>query len=66
MSKISPKRRRFEIKKKQKRRKKIRKLKQKYLLAKTKEEKEKILEKIKNISPHYPLKEILKLKEAKK
>jgi len=66
MSKISPKRRRFEIKKKQRRRKKIRKLKQKYLLAKTKEEKEKILEKIKTLSPHYPFEEILKLKEAKK
>jgi len=56
MSKISQKRRRFEIKKRQKRRKKIKKLKQKYLLAKTKEEKEKILEKIKNISPLYSIK----------
>jgi len=67
MSKISQKRRRFEIKKRQKRRKKIKKLKQKYLLAKTKEEKEKILEKIKNTSPLYSLKEILlRSKETKK
>lgn len=58
---ISPKRRRFEIKRKQKTKKKIKKLKEKYLIAKTKEEKEKILEKIKRIVPHYPVEEILKL-----
>lgn len=58
---ISPKRRRFEIKRKQKTKNKIKKLKEKYLIAKTKEEKEKILEKIKRIVPHYPVEEILKL-----
>jgi len=61
MSKISRKRRQFEIKRRQKRRKKIKKLKEKYLLTKTREEKEKILEKIKKIAPHYPIEEILKL-----
>lgn len=61
MSKIKPKRRKFEIKKKQKRKEKIKKLKEKYLLAKNKEEKETILEKIKKIAPHYPIEEILKL-----
>jgi len=59
MSKISKKRRRFEIRKKQKRRKKIKKLKERYLAAKSKEEKEKILEKLKRITPHYPLDQFL-------
>jgi len=60
MAKISEKRRKFIIKLKQERRKKIKKLKEKYLIAKTKEEKEKILEKIQKIAPHYPIEEILK------
>jgi len=62
MSKINRKRRQFEIKKKRERRQKIKKLKEKYLMAKTEEEKNKILDKIKRIAPHYPLEEILKLK----
>ena len=60
MAKISQKRRQFLIKQKQKRRKKIKKLKEKFLSAKSKEEKEKILEKIRKIAPHYPTEEILK------
>lgn len=60
MSKISVKRRQFEIKKKKKKRMKIQKLKQKYSAAQTKSEKEKILEKIKKISPFYPTKRIIK------
>ncbi len=66
MGKISPKRRQFEIKKKRNRRKKIKKLKAKYLSATTKEEKEKIIEKILKIAPHYPIEEILKLDESQK
>ena len=62
MSKINRKRRQFEIKKKRERRQKIKKLKEKYLMAKTEEEKNKILDKIKRIAPHYPIEEILKLK----
>jgi hypothetical protein len=58
MSKISEKRRKFEIKKRQKRRKKLKKLKEKYLLAKSKEEKEKILEKMRRISPYFRIEEI--------
>ena len=63
MSKISEKRKRFEIKRKQKRRKKIKKLKEKYKLAKTQKDKEKILEKLLKISPHYPIEEFLKLEK---
>ena len=46
MSKKTPKRRSFEIRKKQKRRKKLKKLKEKYFSAKTKKERQKIIEKI--------------------
>jgi len=59
-AKISPKRRRFQIRQKIKRREKIKKLKEKYKLAKTQEEKEKILEKLRKIAPHYPLEQFLK------
>lgn len=64
-AKESPKRRRFQIRQRQKRREKIKKLKEKYLRAKTQEEKEKIIEKISKIAPHYPIEEILKLNNAK-
>jgi len=63
MSKISQKRRQFLIKLKQKRKKRIKELKEKYLMAKTREEKEKILEKIKKLNPFYPTEEILKLEK---
>lgn len=62
MSKISVKRRQFEIKRKRKRKQKIQKLKEKYLNTKSKEEGKKILEKIQRIAPHRPIEEILKLK----
>jgi hypothetical protein len=65
-AKETPARRKFLIRKKQKRRKKIKKLKEKYLKAKTREEKERIIEKILRIAPHYPIEEILKLDESKK
>lgn len=58
MSKISLKKRRFEIRRKQKKREKIKKLKIKYLKAKTEEEREKILEKVKKLL--YPIEEFLK------
>jgi len=61
MSKISQKKQHFKIKRKRERRKKIEKLKEEYLAAKTKEEKEKILEKIQKIAPRYPVEEISKL-----
>jgi len=63
MSKISQKRRQFLIKLTQKRKKRIKELKEKYLMAKTREEKEKILEKIKKLNPFYPTEEILKLEK---
>jgi uncharacterized protein (DUF1919 family) len=58
MGKISPKRRSFEIRKKQKRRKKIMKLKDLYFKAQDKKEKEKILEKIIKLAPHISLKQL--------
>jgi len=61
MSKVSTKRRQFQIKAKKKRKQKIKSLKEKYAEAKSKSEKDKIVEKIKRIAPHYPEKEILKL-----
>ncbi len=60
MSKQSPKRRSFEIKKRQKKRAKLKKLKEKYFLAKTQEEKEKIIEKIFKIAPHIKIEQWLK------
>lgn len=66
MGKVSQKRRQFEIRKRREKRKKINKLKKKYLVAKTKEEKERILEKILKIVPHYSIEEILKLDESQK
>ena len=66
MSKISPKRRQFEIRKKRKRRKKLKKLREKYLHASTKEEKEKIAERIKKIAPYLTLEEVLGVKEEEK
>jgi hypothetical protein len=59
-AKISPKRRRFQIRQKRKRKEKIKKHKEKYKLAKTQEEKEKILEKLRKIAPHYSLEQFLK------
>ncbi len=60
MSKISVKRRQFEIKQRRKRKKKIKKLKEKYFNVKSEEEKKRIIEKIQRIAPHYPVKEIFK------
>ena len=65
VAKETPRRRRFIIRKKRKIREKIKKLKEKYLKAKEKEEKEKIIDKILKISPHYPIREILKLNTSK-
>jgi hypothetical protein len=59
MGKISPKRRKFEIRKKRKRREKIKKLKEKYFLAKDETEKKKIIEKLKRIVPHLNLEKLL-------
>ena len=68
MAKISPKRRRFLIRKKQNRREKLRKLRTKYVEAKTKTDKDKVLEKVFKIAPHLTKKEFLEpiKKEEKK
>jgi len=63
MSKISQKRRQFEIKRKRERRKKIKKLRERYFQSKSEEEKAKIIEKLKKIVPHLRLEEILGLKK---
>lgn len=55
MSKIRAKKRHLEIIKKRKRRQKLRKLKEDFFSSKSKEEKEKILEKIRRIAPHLSL-----------
>jgi len=61
MSKISTKRRQFQIRAKRKRRQKIKNLKEKYFEVKSKQDKKELLEKIKKIAPHYPVEQILKL-----
>jgi hypothetical protein len=63
MSKISQKRRQFEIKRKRERRKKIKKLRERYFQSKSEEEKAKIIEKLKKIVPYLRLEEILGLKK---
>jgi polyribonucleotide nucleotidyltransferase len=59
MGKVSPKRREFEIKRKRERRKKLKKLKEKYFKATSEEEKKKIIEKIQKIAPHRKVEEVL-------
>lgn len=53
------KRRKFVIKIKQKRKEKIKKLKEKYLAAKTEEEKQKILAKVVKINPDLSINQFL-------
>ena len=66
MAKISSKRRSFQIKQRHKRKIKLKKLRLLYLEAKTEQEKEKILEKARRISPYLSKEEFLKpIKEAK-
>jgi len=60
MAKITPKKRKMIIKQKQKKRIKLRKLKERYVIAKTKEEKEKIIQKIQKISPDCQIENIIK------
>lgn len=59
MGKISPSRRSFEIRKKQKRREKIKKLKEKFQNAKSEKEREEILKKIERIARIIPWKRLL-------
>lgn len=61
VSKKTPKRRTFEIRKKQKRRKKLKKLKEKYLQAKTDQERAKIKEKILRLAPTINFDEWIKI-----
>lgn len=65
MSKVSVKRRQFQIRAKRKRKQKIKNLKEKYFETKSSQDKKKILEKIKKIAPHYPDEQILKLTQKK-
>ncbi len=60
MSKISQKRRKFTILKRRKRREKVKRLKERYLSAKSQEEKERILKKLQKITPYYSLEGLLK------
>ncbi len=60
MGKISPKRRRFEIRKKQKLRIKLKKLRERYFSDEVSEtEKEKIVEKMKRLAPHLQIEKYL-------
>jgi len=54
----------MKIKQEIKKRQKIQKLKEKYSLAKSQKEKNEILEKLKKISPFYPIEEFLKKNES--
>lgn len=63
MGKVSPSRRKFEIRKKQKRRRKIKKLEEKLRKAKTEREKEKIFKKIERVSLCYPTEKIERIKD---
>ena len=65
MAKISPNRRRFQIRKNQKRRFKLRKLRELFVKAKVKTEKDKILEKAQKIAPHLSEQEFLSPLEKK-
>lgn len=58
MSKISVKRRQFQIRKKQKRQAKMKKLRQSLGEAKTEKAKKEVLEKMNKIAPHITEKEI--------
>jgi len=60
MGKKSPKRRSFEIKKAQEKRRKLKKLKEKYFATTSQEEKQKIIEKILKIAPTIKIEEWLK------
>lgn len=60
MAKIGKQRRRLQIRLKQKRRETIKKLKEAYKKATTKEEKEKIIEKFRRKLPHLNLTDYLK------
>ena len=66
MAKILPKRRKFEIKKKRKRREKLKKLRGLYSQAKGEKEKEKIFEKALKISPWLTKEEFLAPLKKKK
>ena len=65
MGKVSISRRRFEIRKKQKRKRKIKKLKEKLQEAKSETEKKEILKKIEKVASHYPTEELTKIKRKK-
>lgn len=60
MGREDPKRRSMKIKQAQKRAKKLAKLRQLYLRAKTEQEKEKVLEKVFKIAPWLSREEFLK------
>ncbi len=59
MAKISRNRRRFDIRKKQKRQRKLKKLRELFINAKTARAKDAILEKLSKIAPHLSEQEFL-------
>ena len=59
MAKITPKRRRFQIRQRQKRREKLRKLREKYTKARSEKERETVLEKVFKIAPWLSKEEFL-------
>ena len=63
---VLPTRRRFEIRKKQKRKRKLKKLRELFAKTKSKKEKEKILEQVSKITPYLTEEEFLTSLEEKK
>ncbi|HET6371077.1 MAG TPA: DUF6800 family protein [Nitrospiria bacterium] len=59
MAKVSKKRRQFEIQKRKNRRRKVQKLREKFLSTTLRRDKEQILQKIRKIAPHYSVDQIL-------
>jgi hypothetical protein len=57
-----PKRERFLLRKRQLRRQKIKKLREKFARATSEAERQRIIEKIKRLSPLYPIEEVLGVK----
>lgn len=64
MSRISPKKRKMQIKQGQLRRKKLAKLRASYIKAQSSMEKEKIIKKVEKIAPSVSQKEFIAVKKA--
>lgn len=67
MGEISRKKRQMDIRQKRKKREKIKKLKERLMAGDLKsEERQRIIEKIKRLSPTYPLADLLKARASSK